>query len=136
MELHKTDLMSLSDKQINWKIAKMGGVEYTEDYNPIENWAQAGSILVEKEISIFPVQGNYNAKIGKYVIEWGAIIGNVLEPELLYDSYGESYSDDFYTMYASDAIVAKTPLRAAMLCYIKRIYGINVYVPTFDWEFE
>ena len=101
-------------------------------WNPSTSWLQAGPIIERENISIIRLHdaGIPDAKgfwQGKYVSQWGAVMGDRHSAEEQHGSQGDYWGMSYHV--DEDAVCAETPLIAAMRCYVASKLGDNVDIP-------
>jgi len=95
-------------------------------------WHFAGPIIERENISVIRLDDESipDAKgfwQGKYVPQWGAVIGDRHSPEEQHGSQGDYWGRSYHI--DEDAICGDTPLIAAMRCYVASKLGDIVEIP-------
>ena len=132
----------LTGDALDWAVAKCEGKENTwgrSKLKPYElykghaystDWAQGGEIIERERISIVCVQGEYDATkagtVEAFRTYWIAEIGRKT-PDTLYGPQGDCYGESF--ILDVPGTPGKTPLVAAMRCYVASKLGDEVEIP-------
>jgi hypothetical protein len=89
------------------------------------DWAQGGAIIEREGITLVCAQGEYSAKLRGAETYWVAEKGHQCANEV----YGPQ-GDDWGTCFQiEDHLAGKTPLEAAMRCYVASKLGDEVEIP-------
>lgn len=107
------------------------GIEW-DAFSPSTDWAQGGPIIERENISVIRLDDESipDAKgfwQGKYVPQWGAVIGDRHSAEEQHGSQGDYWGRSYHV--DEDAVCGETPLTAAMRCYVASKLGNNVELP-------
>jgi hypothetical protein len=141
----KVKTSELSGDALNWAAAQCEGTGNTwgkSRFKPHElgkghsystSWAHAGPIIERGGISIIKLEYDYEVDHKGYTTSrripvYGAIIGEYFEENCLRDSYGETYGE-IYSINKEFVTTGKTPLIAAMRCYVASKLGDVVEIP-------
>ena len=96
------------------------------------DWSHGGPIIERENISVIRL---YDESIpdaegfwrGKYVPQWGAVIGDRHSTEEQHGSQGDYWGRSYHV--DEDAVCGETVLIAAMRCYVASKLGDNVELP-------
>jgi hypothetical protein len=134
----------LTGVALDWAVAKCVGrtFEAVESFTAYHddgemrystNWAHGGPIIERENISVIRLENESipDAKgfsQGKYMSQWGAVIGDRHSVEEQHGSQGDYWGRSYHV--DEDAVCAETPLIAAMRCYVASKLGADIEIPT------
>lgn len=141
----------LIGKALAWAVAKCEGFYITIKPNeivyvhpngewysngnwaPTDKWSQGGPIIEREDISVIrldnkSVPNDRGYWQGVYENNWGAVIKTHHVSNTVYGPQGDDWGQ-CYSIDALDIVEGRTPLIAAMRCYVASKLGDEVEVP-------
>ena len=126
MGMDSADILLYRSTATNAFMYKRWAIPYSTD------WAQGGPIIEREGISVIRLddesvpdeKGFYQ---GKYIPQWGAVIGTRHSIEKSYGGQGDYWGLEYHV--DGGAICGDTPLIAAMRCYVASKLGDTVDIP-------
>jgi hypothetical protein len=96
------------------------------------DWAKGGPIIEREDISVIRLEDesipdNKGFWQGKYLVQWGAVIGDRHSAEEQYGSQGDYWGLSYNVN--EGAVIGHTPLITAMRCYVASKLGDIVKIP-------